>query len=151
MTTYTPAQISAARSTATRVATPGTTDWANRFVEALGLTVEDPKPEPGVYFRGAALVIVDRDGHSWDFSTGFMPMSAGDADPRDLTPARVVPAEPVELSKGEVGALYNAARLSDPDVIAPGMTPNWADFGEFTKDYITGALNAALAKYGGTR
>lgn len=125
--------------------------WAYRdaYTAALGLTVEDPKPEPGTVHltdmtncpayvaHGGALVVINEDGstniyreaHTWP----------------PLTPARVVPAEPVELTEEQVGELW--------DVFCTNDAPIWDDYADISRRRWATLANAALAKYGhgGTR
>lgn len=148
-------------------------DNARDALLLMGLDVQPEKPEPGtIGITCDGLAAYVDDGGVWRVilaNGGWR--NANDTDA--LTPARVVaaserliseapgweqdlltgamrktPAVPFELSKAEVGALYDSARLADPDRTARAMAPAWSAFGEFAKDYFTGALNAAIAKHG---
>ncbi|MDI3330683.1 MAG: hypothetical protein QJR09_08105 [Micrococcus sp.] len=153
--------------------------WAETFIAALGLTVEDPKPEPGIYLteRGH-LIVVDPEGAqgSIDPSNGrnrvLRELATYSADA--LTPARVVPAEPVrtmrhctvrdceghwrgaeacpggkpaapvELTEEQVGDLYDHARTYGN----PDNTYWWAGIRQTLRGQITATVNAALRAHG---
>lgn len=152
-TTYTPGQINAALAEARRIATPGTRDWAHRFVAHLGLTIEDTKPIPGIYLMptddGPRPVLLDHDAGLWwlnDVGVLIEGLVSNQGEADGLIAARVVPAEPVELSEAEVGELWDAT---------PGNY-HWSIFdlhmkpkvSERVRDDICLTVNAALAKHG---
>lgn len=122
-------------------------DWvavARHAAELLGVTLTPEKPEPGTWH-------LTEDGPAYVDETGSLYTSSGRLDdwfiyyPDEcwptLTPARVVPAEPVELSEAEVGELWDA-HISNDD------WGTWGTLGrEFARIYAT-LVNAALAKHG---
>lgn len=123
--------------------------WINAFTETLGLEVEDEKPEPGTWWivadgpaEGRAanvdargwLVIHDDGGGTWTIPQH--------ENWPTLTPARVVPAEPVELSEAKVGREFDAMNERD------GFTARWVDYTNEARSQYTRIWNAALAKHG---
>ncbi|MEV4902377.1 hypothetical protein AB0K08_13670 [Citricoccus sp. NPDC055426] len=149
--------------TATDVATilhkhldaPISTEDARNIATALGLTVAPEKPKPGLYlFDGRFPVIIDGDGDWWNLTLGSDPGMAYEdtpGEPRHLTPARVVPAEPPVLT--------SSTSLLDEAQMQEDASVEWAayrkDYGP--KDTATAhkafhaGYRAALAKHDGAR
>ena len=127
---------------------------ARRAAELLGVTLAPEKPEPGTWHivkdgpQVGDAARVDENGYL--HVIGGNGKTLRDIHPDNtwpaLTPARVVPAEPVELSEEEVGEIYEAESMSyhwdNLPTSSSGMRPN-----DMQKD-ITLTVNAALAKHG---
>ncbi|MBB5748580.1 hypothetical protein [Micrococcus sp. TA1] len=118
---------------------------ARDVMTLLGLTVEDPKPGPGVYLtrHGIPVLIGDAGLTHKAGAVGLVSEELEEFDldgpGGDLIPARVVPAEPVELTEEQVGELWDARRI---------RIVNWSEVNESKRMDITPTVNAALAKYG---
>lgn len=117
-----------------------------RVINALGLTVENPKPAPGVYLAPIGghprPVLVEQDGDLWwinDEGKLVQGMARTVEEVDGLTPARVVPAEPVELDEDEALMLFalHAKGGWGESALAHSLVLS-----------ITNTVNAALAKYG---
>ena len=127
---------------------------ASTAAELLGVNLTPEKPEPGLYFYGGSAVWIGPANATMlylDKSENVLPW--GNYDPTKLTPARVipeaelddaearvVPAEPVELSKEEVGELWDANRDNAQWPWTSRRPTMWR--------VVTATVNAALAKYG---
>lgn len=118
---------------------------ARRAAELLGVTLTPERPEPGTWHIACSdsdrlPAFVTRQNRLWVFENG---MVREDHDPDgqwpSLTPARVVPAEPVELSEAEVGELWNAVNVSRYD---------WRGYSGMFHEQVTATVNAALVQHG---
>lgn len=116
----------------------------------IGLALAPEKPEPGT--RGVVaegprkgyLAVVQQNGALLMFNEhGDCYRREPDEDWPALTPARVVPAESVELSEEEVGEVW------DETVEATGYTLNfWGAIGTELRTIAVHASRSALAKHG---
>lgn len=115
-------------------------EWIDAFTEALGLHVESEKPEPGVYFyafvTGMEAVRIDSRATMVPLSDTDDFLHFGQYDPANLKPAKVVPAEPVELSEEEVGELWGDW-IGDLAELNVGYHPE-------ASTHLTATVNAAL-------
>lgn len=144
MSTYTREQIDKAKHLADLAQKLATVNWAEEFAKHLGLTVEEPKPEPGVYICDEGDIgFVDYDGdfHILNFTGGLFraPTLQRAMAAYGARLARVVPAEVPELSEEEAMRTFtdNAVDGWEEINISPSLTRS-----------ITATVNAALAKYG---
>lgn len=118
---------------------------------ALGLDVEDEKPEPGTWhivtdgdYEGYAARVFSRiELHIFHPTGAVHSITRPGAWPA-LNPAKVVPAEPGELSEAEVGALFEHFRQTLPDATGGPWGSKLVGF----RDTVTATVNAALAKHG---
>lgn len=157
MTTYTAQQIADAHLVGIKAGNlsgyeVGGIAWVaayrDAYTEALGLTVEDPTPEPGIYLCDEGHIgFVDYDGdfHILNLTGGLFraPTLQRDMAAYGARPARVVPAEPVELTEEQVAELWDEHSTS--------MSGTWLDLSPSERQEQIDFANAALAKYGGTR
>lgn len=128
--------------------TTGTGKWrgvARKAAELLGVELAPERVEPGIYLTSdhQSIVRVSRlgDGEFLDFKTS----AGGHLRPDEirnmaLTPARVVPATPVELTEDEVGDLH--------DSIRPRWTKSFRDSNPQVRESTLKFAHAILAKYG---
>ena len=118
---------------------------ARRAAELLGVELADPQPEPGVYLDIAGrLVIVDAENAAWDFSSGFRPLiRENDAALKDLTPARVVPAEPAELTEVEAEEIFNRGKED------AGHLARWSNYASEAREHFLLIMNAAIKYWHG--
>jgi hypothetical protein len=130
-----------------------TPEQAATVARNLGIEVEDPKPEPGIYFtkHGDVLIVNTSRGNNYP-DTLWMIGHGGAKEVNQvnveqsnhtinpLTPARVVPAETVRLTEEQVGELWEGQRSMH--------LTGWAGLSGSYRASWTATVNAALAKYG---
>lgn len=112
-------------------------EWIDTFTEALGLEVQPEKPEPGVYLDSIGNPVI-LTGAGMDYAVIDSDSNTAQELAAHLTPARVVPAAPVELTEEEVAEEWNAST-------APYY---WSEMQETRKDGIMQVFRALLAKHG---
>lgn len=122
--------------------------WIDTFTEALGLDVEDEKPEPGTLLRHK-----ETGDLAWtDIHGRYKCISPADGEavwwatvtPDDFEPARVVPAEPVELSEEDYQDLWDASEgLRGRSTWMP-----WEEADLATRVTFRAGAEIAIAKHG---
>lgn len=116
---------------------------ARKIAEALGVNLAPEKPEPGTWHltvNEGWPAYVDLDGDLVvrpDGDVGKRYFAHSNNWPA-LTPARVAPAEPVELSEAEVGVLWDANR--------DNAQWSWTSRGPAMWRMMTATVNASRRK-----
>ena len=121
-------------------------DTVVELLESIGITVEDPKPKPGIYLDcdGHPSIVNENGMLTYIEPSGYVGKYEVDSS-SDLTPARVVPAEPVELTEEDYEALWKAA----PQYLLRAVTGplSWRDIRSSERFAFRDGVSAALAKY----
>lgn len=142
MTTYTPEQITEAlREIGVGHITKKDID---SIANSLGLTLEPETPAPGVYLLPSGGVLIANrkatvifNPESGEYTTGLVEHCRTD----NLTPARVVPAAPVELTEDEVGREFDAMNERD------GYLARWSNYTDEARSQYTRIWNAAVSEH----